>query len=212
MQTGSHHRLHRRGAGRALRVLDLLRRADLLPAPGGQARRLSARVRPRGRPASRSRACPRCRRRRPSCCRTAASRRAPRRGAATAGLRRRCRSAGWPGAPLEPTGNPMLDGVGPAAYALRADTPDLTFEAASTEIVPLRVAADHLDRRGEPRPARHGGRRRRRCGRRHRERPLGRSRRDADPLPRGRARRRPAARAAADAAGEAGHKDAAEVS
>ena len=27
------------------------------------------------------------------------------------------RRAAWPGAPLEPTGIPMLDGVGPAAYA-----------------------------------------------------------------------------------------------
>lgn len=45
----------------------------------------------------------------------------------------------WPGAPLEPTGNPMVDGVGPAAYAERADVPDLTFEGEA-KIVPLRVA------------------------------------------------------------------------
>lgn len=31
-----------------------------------------------------------------------------------------------PGAPLIPTGNPMVDAVGPAAYAERADRPDLT--------------------------------------------------------------------------------------
>ena len=30
------------------------------------------------------------------------------------------------GAPLVPPGNPMADGVGPAAYAIRADVPDLT--------------------------------------------------------------------------------------
>ena len=48
----------------------------------------------------------------------------------------------WPGAPLHPTGNPMLDGVGPAAYANRSDTPDLTIEGAP-KIVPLRVAIDH---------------------------------------------------------------------
>src|SRR6516165_1964696 len=34
--------------------------------------------------------------------------------------------AAWPGAPLDPTGNPMLDGVGPASYAMRADVPELT--------------------------------------------------------------------------------------
>lgn len=47
-----------------------------------------------------------------------------------------------PGAPLIPTGNPMLDGVGPAAYALRADVPDLTFDESVPKIVPLRVATD----------------------------------------------------------------------
>ncbi len=45
------------------------------------------------------------------------------------------------GAPLEPTGNPMVDGVGPAAWAERADEPDLTFEG-HVKIVPLRVAGD----------------------------------------------------------------------
>ena len=45
----------------------------------------------------------------------------------------------WGGAPKEPTGNPMLDGVGPAAYAERADIPDVTFEG-KIKIVPLRVA------------------------------------------------------------------------
>jgi photosynthetic reaction center H subunit len=45
----------------------------------------------------------------------------------------------WIGAPLEPTGNPMLDGVGPGAYADRADVPDYTLEGEA-KIVPLRVA------------------------------------------------------------------------
>jgi photosynthetic reaction center H subunit len=45
----------------------------------------------------------------------------------------------WPGAPLTPTGNPMLDGVGPAAYAERADVPEQTFEG-EIKIVPLRAA------------------------------------------------------------------------
>jgi photosynthetic reaction center H subunit len=47
----------------------------------------------------------------------------------------------WPGAPLEPTGNPLVDAVGPAAYANRADTPDLTHEG-QPKIVPIRVATD----------------------------------------------------------------------
>jgi len=51
-------------------------------------------------------------------------------------------AARWPGAPLQPTGNPMLDGVGPAAYAQRADVPDLSFETNQPKIVPLRVATD----------------------------------------------------------------------
>ncbi len=52
-----------------------------------------------------------------------------------------------PGAPYVPTGNPMLAGVGPGAYALRTDAPDLTVEGLP-RIVPLRVANTfHLDRR-----------------------------------------------------------------
>jgi photosynthetic reaction center H subunit len=47
----------------------------------------------------------------------------------------------WLGAPLVPTGNPMLDGVGPAAYSLRADTPEMNHEGLP-KIVPLRVAND----------------------------------------------------------------------
>ncbi len=51
--------------------------------------------------------------------------------------------AGFPGAPLAPTGNPMLDGVGPAAYAERADVPDVTVDG-KPRILPLRVATDHV--------------------------------------------------------------------
>jgi photosynthetic reaction center H subunit len=51
-------------------------------------------------------------------------------------------SAPWLGAPLEPTGASMLAAVGPGAYAMRADTPDLTVEGHH-RIVPLRVATDH---------------------------------------------------------------------
>lgn len=62
--------------------------------------------------------------------------------------------AGFPGAPLEPTGNPMLDCVGPGAYAERADDPDLTYDG-QLKIVPLRVAKDFSivaspDPRGKP--------------------------------------------------------------
>lgn len=51
-------------------------------------------------------------------------------------------SAPWPGAPLEPTGNPMIDGVGPAAWASRADVPDLAYDDGQPKIVPLRVAGE----------------------------------------------------------------------
>lgn len=45
------------------------------------------------------------------------------------------------GAALVPTGNPMLDGVGPAAWAERAEIADVTFQGKA-RIVPLRVATD----------------------------------------------------------------------
>ncbi|MBS0252236.1 MAG: PRC-barrel domain-containing protein [Proteobacteria bacterium] len=48
--------------------------------------------------------------------------------------------AGWPGAPLEPIGDAMTSGAGPGAYALRADTPDLTLDGVP-KIVPLRLAS-----------------------------------------------------------------------
>lgn len=63
------------------------------------------------------------------------------------------RTAVWPGAPLEPTGNPLVDGVGPAAYAERAKTPDVTLHGAP-KIVPLRkaetffIAKEDADPRG----------------------------------------------------------------
>ncbi|BDW83344.1 photosynthetic reaction center subunit H [Erythrobacter sp. Dej080120_24] len=43
---------------------------------------------------------------------------------------------GAPGAPWVPTGNPMADGLGPAAYANRNDYPDLTFDGRP-RIVPI---------------------------------------------------------------------------
>ncbi|MDH4051796.1 MAG: photosynthetic reaction center subunit H [Rubrivivax sp.] len=46
----------------------------------------------------------------------------------------------WAGAPLVPVNdNPMLDGIGPGAWADRADVPDLDSEG-QVKIVPLRLA------------------------------------------------------------------------
>lgn len=52
------------------------------------------------------------------------------------------RTANWPGAAYEPTGNPMKDAVGPAAYAMRDDHPELT-RTGENLIVPMRVATDY---------------------------------------------------------------------
>ena len=46
-----------------------------------------------------------------------------------------------PGSPFAPSGDPMVDGVGPASYALRRDEPELSLDG-KPKIVPLRVAAD----------------------------------------------------------------------
>ncbi len=55
--------------------------------------------------------------------------------------------ASFPGAPLQPTGNPMIDGVGPGAWAERAETPDLAVDG-KPRIVPLRTnAAYHIEHR-----------------------------------------------------------------
>jgi len=59
--------------------------------------------------------------------------------------------AAWPGAPLEPTGDPMVDGVGPASYAERADHLDMTFDGLP-KIVPLRVATDYYLAKEDPDP------------------------------------------------------------
>lgn len=54
---------------------------------------------------------------------------------------------GGSGSPWVPTGNPLIDGVGPAAYAQRARQPDLDWEGHA-RIVPLRlVEAFSVDRR-----------------------------------------------------------------
>jgi photosynthetic reaction center H subunit len=58
---------------------------------------------------------------------------------------------GWLGAPLEPNGNAMLDGIGPAAYADRPEEPDRTVDGA-IKIVPLRVATDYTVESRDPDP------------------------------------------------------------
>ena len=60
-------------------------------------------------------------------------------------------SGGWPGAPLVPNGDPMIDGVGPAAYAQREDVPDLTLHG-DNRVVPLRVDSTHYLEAGEADP------------------------------------------------------------
>lgn len=49
---------------------------------------------------------------------------------------------GWLGAPIEPTGNPLLAGVGPGAWADRADVAELTIEG-DPKLVPLRIATGY---------------------------------------------------------------------
>jgi len=61
----------------------------------------------------------------------------------------------WRGEPLEPTGNPLLAGVGPGSWNQRADVVDMTYEGVP-KIVPLRaapgfgLAAQDTDPRGLP--------------------------------------------------------------
>jgi photosynthetic reaction center H subunit len=60
-------------------------------------------------------------------------------------------AAGYPGAPLVPTGNPMLDGVGPGAYSERSNSPDKTLHGEN-RIVPMRVATDFVVMANDPDP------------------------------------------------------------
>ena len=55
------------------------------------------------------------------------------------------------GFPFEPTGDPMLSNMGPAAYAERADVPEHTREGHDL-VVPMRVATDfHVSAGSDPR-------------------------------------------------------------
>ncbi|MFM9927323.1 photosynthetic reaction center subunit H [Variovorax sp. H27-G14] len=60
-------------------------------------------------------------------------------------------SGGWLGAPLEPTGDPMRDGVGPGAWAQRADIADTTIDG-ELRIVPLRQAPGFGLSKKDPNP------------------------------------------------------------
>lgn len=62
------------------------------------------------------------------------------------------RAEAWWGAPYVPTGNPMQDGVGPAAWAEREDVPDMAFEEQVPKIVPLRVANGFYIEERDPDP------------------------------------------------------------
>lgn len=64
-------------------------------------------------------------------------------------------AAPYPGAPFNPTGDPLLAGVGPGAWANRSDEPELTLEG-KPRIVPMRsdasleVDSRDVDPRGMP--------------------------------------------------------------
>lgn len=60
----------------------------------------------------------------------------------------------FPGSPLVPTGNPLADGVGPAAYARRSDKPDMMHHGG-VKIVPMSAAPEFavVGPRNDPRGA-----------------------------------------------------------
>ena len=45
----------------------------------------------------------------------------------------------WAGAPLVPMGDPLVDAIGPASYAQRADMPDMMYGGQEPRLVPLRA-------------------------------------------------------------------------
>lgn len=57
----------------------------------------------------------------------------------------------WPGAPLEPTGDPMLAAVGPGSYAERANVADPAHEGGA-KIVPMRIATNFAIAAGDGDP------------------------------------------------------------
>ncbi|MEM9233976.1 MAG: photosynthetic reaction center subunit H [Pseudomonadota bacterium] len=61
------------------------------------------------------------------------------------------RMAVWPGAPHEPTGDPMKDGVGPASWAERQDVADITDDGRP-RIVPFRAGGGYEVASQDPDP------------------------------------------------------------
>jgi len=61
------------------------------------------------------------------------------------------RMANFAGAPLIPTGNPMIDGVGPAAWAERADIPEVAADGKNL-IAPMSDTEDFSIAEGDPDP------------------------------------------------------------
>jgi photosynthetic reaction center H subunit len=57
----------------------------------------------------------------------------------------------WPGTPMEPVGDPMRDGVGPASYANREDVPEYTIEGIPS-IVPMRLMPETTIEARDPDP------------------------------------------------------------
>ena len=57
----------------------------------------------------------------------------------------------FPGAPLMPAGDPLVDGIGPASYALKADVPDLTVDG-SLKLVPMRNHPHYQIEETDPNP------------------------------------------------------------
>jgi photosynthetic reaction center H subunit len=57
----------------------------------------------------------------------------------------------WHGSAHVPTGNPMLDAVGPASYAQRSDTPD-RMTSGAPRIVPLRADGSYHVEERDPNP------------------------------------------------------------
>lgn len=60
-------------------------------------------------------------------------------------------SAEWPGSPFMPIGDPMAEGVGPASYADREDTPELGAEGHPV-ITPMRAAPAYAIAADGPNP------------------------------------------------------------
>lgn len=55
------------------------------------------------------------------------------------------------GSPFVPTGNPLVDGVGPATYANRPDHPDHTIHGGA-KVIPLRFAPTFYLEESDPNP------------------------------------------------------------